>query len=55
MKAQYIKHKKQWSAFMTLNGLDIQEYGDTEAEARQKLADRISNSKFLMEGIKLPK
>lgn len=51
MKSTYIKWRKQWSAFTTLNGLDIQEYGNTEQEARQKLADRIENSKFLMEGI----
>lgn len=55
MKAQYIKHKKQWSAFMTINGLDVQEYGDTEKQAREKLADRIANSKFLLEGIKVQK
>lgn len=51
MKAQYIKRKKQWSSFTTLNGLDIQEYGDTEKEAREKLAGRIANSPFLMKGI----
>lgn len=53
MKAQYIKHKKQWSAFMTINGLDVQEYGDTEKQARENLANRIANSKFLSEGIKI--
>ena len=52
MKAQYLRYKKEWSAFTTLNGLDIQEYGKTEAEARQNLANRIANSKFLLEGIK---
>jgi hypothetical protein len=51
MKAQYIKHKKQWSAYTTINGLDVQEYGDTEKQAREKLADRIANSDFLLQGI----
>ena len=54
MNAQYIKHKKQWSAFTTINGLDIQEYVDTEQEARQKLADRIVNSKYLLDGLNVP-
>lgn len=53
MKAQYIKHKKKWSAYTTLNGIDIQEYGDTEKQARENLANRIANSKFLMDGIKI--
>ena len=53
MKAQYIKHKKQWSAFTTLNGLDIQEYGRTEKQAVEKLAKRIRESEFLLKGIKL--
>jgi hypothetical protein len=51
MNAQYIKHKKQWSAFMTINGLDVQEYSNTEKEAREKLSIRISKSKFLLDGI----
>lgn len=53
MKAQYLKNKKKWTAFMTLNGLDIHEYGQTEKEARENLANRIANSKFLLEGIKV--
>lgn len=53
MKTQYIKHKKQWSAFITLNGLDIQEYGDNESEAKNNLINRISKSEFLLKGIKL--
>jgi hypothetical protein len=55
MKAQYIKHKKQWSAFTTINGLDIQEYGDTEKEAIQNLTDIIAKSGFLLQGIKIIK
>jgi hypothetical protein len=53
MKVNYIAHKNQWSAFMTLNGLCIQEYGKTPKEAREKLADRISKSEFLLAGIKI--
>jgi hypothetical protein len=53
MNAQYINHKKQWSAFMTINGLDVQEYGDTEKEARENLSKRIANSPFLLQGIQL--
>ncbi len=55
MKAKYIKWKKQWSAFTTINGLDVQEYGDTEQAALANLASRISNSEFLLKGIRLPK
>lgn len=55
MKAQYLKNKKQWTAFTTINGLDIQEYGDTEAKARENLANRIANSEFLLQGIKTEK
>jgi hypothetical protein len=54
MKAQYLRYKKQWTAFTTLSGIDIQEYGETEREARQKLAYRISKSSFLMNGITIP-
>lgn len=53
MKALYIKHRNQWSAFMTINGIDIQEYGSTEKDARENLSRRIANSKFLIEGIKV--
>lgn len=55
MYAQYLKNKKLWSAYMTVNGVDIQEYGNTEKDARRKLADRIASSKFLLAGIKQPK
>jgi hypothetical protein len=55
MNAQYLRYQKKWTAFTTINGMDVQEYGSTEREARQKLADRIANSKFLLQGIKLPK
>lgn len=55
MKTQYLEKKKKWTAFTTLNGLDIQEYGSTEKQAMQRLTDRISNSKFLLDGIKTPK
>ena len=53
MKTQYIKWKKQWSAFTTINGLDVQEYGDTEREARENLAARIANSEFMLKGIRV--
>lgn len=55
INAQYIEHKGQWSAFTTLNGLDIQEYGDTEDEARKALIERIAASEFLLEGVEIEK
>lgn len=53
MKTQYLKHKKKWTAFTTINGLDIYELGETEKEAMEKLAQRIANSTFLLKGIKV--
>jgi hypothetical protein len=55
MKTKYINSKKKWSAFTTVNGLDIQEYGNTEKEAMNRLTDRIASSNFLLDGLKLPK
>ena len=51
MNSQYLRHQKRWTAFTTINGLDVREYGNTEAQARRKLADRIANSDFLLSGI----
>jgi len=53
MKAKFIKHKNKWSAFTTINGLDVQEYGNSDKEAREKLATRIANSDFLLKEIKI--
>lgn len=55
METKYIKHFKKWSAFTTINGLDVHEFGYTESASKQNLIDRISKSEFLQEGIKLPK
>lgn len=52
MKVQFIRSKGKWSAFTTINGLDVQEYGETEQKARENLATRISKSDFLLKGIK---
>jgi hypothetical protein len=54
MKAKYLKNQERWTAFTTINGLDVQEYGETEKEARENLANRIANSEFLLKGITLP-
>lgn len=55
VKSHYMRKLKRpmWSAFTTLNRMDIREYGATEKEAREKLARRIANSDFLLEGIKV--
>lgn len=52
---QYLKNKRKWTAFTTLNGLDIYEIGETEKEAIENLTDIIAKSKFLTEGLKIPK
>lgn len=54
IRTQYLKQKRKWTAFTTLNGMDIYELGDTEKEAIENLTERITKSKFLMEGLKLP-
>ena len=38
---------------MTIGGIDINEFGKTEKEAREKLAKRIADSEFLMDNLKL--
>ena len=53
MKMQYLKHKKKWTAFTTINGVDIYELGDTEVEAMAKLHQRIANSDFLLKGTQI--
>lgn len=53
MNAKYLKDKKQWSAFTTISGMDIQEYGKTEHDALSKLANRIALCPNLLKGIKI--
>lgn len=54
IKTNYLRHKNKWSAFTTLNGVDIQEYGDNEKAAKDNLTKRISKSEFLLSGISIP-
>lgn len=54
MKAQYLKQKRKWTAFTTIGGLDIQEFGDTERQARENLAARIAKSNYLSENLRMP-
>ena len=54
MKTQFLKNKLKWTAFTTINGLDVNELGSTEKQAKEKLAKRIRESDFLLDGIKLP-
>lgn len=50
MNSHYLRRKKKWTAYTTINGVDVYELGDTEKQARDKLANRIANSDFSFEG-----
>lgn len=45
---KYIKHERAYSAFITFNCYDYQEYELDEHAAKVKLADRLSRSEYLL-------
>ena len=37
---QFLENRQLWTAFVTWRGMDIQEFGETEAQARYFLIER---------------
>lgn len=45
IRTQFLRHKQQWTAFVTWKGYDLQEYGETKENAIYFLKTR--HAKFL--------
>lgn len=58
MKCLFLQHRKQWSAFMTIGGMDYQAYGDTDRDARTNIVDMVLRTPSILEtflnGLQLP-
>lgn len=49
---KYLMNKSKYTAYITLLGIDHQEYGDGPVAARNKLAEELSKSKYIQNNLK---
>ncbi len=53
IKTQHLKDPDEWTAFITVLGLDINTYGATESIAKERLMFKIYKDKNIQKAIKI--